>query len=61
MEIVVIGGHGLIGSKSVAILRQGRRLPQKRYKQHHGRGGSNRPAGAEAILNPIHLRERYVD
>jgi nucleoside-diphosphate-sugar epimerase len=40
MKIVVIGGTGLIGSKTVAILRQGghevvRRLAQERRQQHH--------------------------
>ena len=43
MNFVVIGGAGLIGSKTVAILRQGgprgrRRLAQKRHQHHHGRG-----------------------
>ena len=40
MKIVVIGGTGLIGSKTVAILREEghdvrRRLAQKRHQQHH--------------------------
>lgn len=54
MKIVVIGGTGLIGSKTVAILpgrpRGRRRLAQKRCKQHHRRGaqgGHGRRAGGD--------------
>ena len=42
MKIVVIGGTGLIGSKTVAILRQGGHevvaASPKRHQQHHRRG-----------------------
>ena len=43
MKIVVIGGTGLIGSKTVAILHQGGHevvaaSPKKRRQQHHRRG-----------------------
>ena len=53
MKIVVIGGTGLIGSKTVAILRQGghdRRLAQQRRQHHHRRGaqgGTGRSAGGD--------------
>ena len=46
--IVVIGGTGLIGSKTVAILRRGghkddRRLAQYRRQHHHRRGAQRGP------------------
>ena len=55
MKIVVIGGTGLIGSKTVAILRAGRprgrrRLAQYRRQHHHRRGpqrGHGRRAGGD--------------
>jgi nucleoside-diphosphate-sugar epimerase len=55
MKIVVIGGTGLIGSKTVSILRQGGHevvaaLAAKRYQQHHRRGaqgGHARRAGGD--------------
>jgi uncharacterized protein YbjT (DUF2867 family) len=55
MKIIVIGGTGLIGSKTVAILRQGGHevvaaSPQSRYQQHHRRGaqgGHGRRAGGD--------------
>ena len=55
MKIVVIGGTGLIGSKTVAILRQGGHevvaaSPQYRRQHHHRRGphrGHGRHAGGD--------------
>jgi nucleoside-diphosphate-sugar epimerase len=55
MKIVVIGGAGLIGSKTLAILRRGghegrRRLARKRHQHHHPRGaqrGHGRRAGRD--------------
>ena len=55
MKIVVIGGTGLIGSKTVAILRQGGHevvaaSPQQRRQHHHRRGaqgGLGRRAGGD--------------
>ena len=52
MKIVVIGGTGLIGSKTVAILRRGgheviSRLAPKR-RQHHHRRGAQRGFGRRA-------------
>ena len=53
MKIVIMAGTGLIGSKTVAILRQGGHevvpaSPKKRRQQHHRRGpqrGHGRRAG----------------
>ena len=55
MKIVVIGGTGLIGSKTVEILRQGGHevvaaSPKERHQQHHRRGaprGHGRRAGGD--------------
>ncbi len=52
MKIVVIGGTGLIGSKTVAILRQGGHevlaaSPQQRRQPHH-RPGAQRGPGRSA-------------
>jgi hypothetical protein len=47
MKIVIIGGTGLIGSKTVAILR---RLTRDRRQHYHRRGaqrGSGRRAGGD--------------
>ena len=48
MKIIIIGGTGLIGSKTVPILRRSRppgcrRFAQKRRQHHHGGGGWERP------------------
>ena len=48
MKIVVIGGTGLIGSKTVAILRQGGRevvaaSPKSGHQHHHRRGTQSGP------------------
>ena len=55
MKIVIIGGTGLIGSKTVAILRQGGHevvaaSPQSGINTHHRRGdqgGRGRGAGGD--------------
>ena len=55
MKIVVIGGTGLIGSKTVAILRQGGHevvaaSPKTGVNSHHRRGpprGHGRHAGGD--------------
>jgi nucleoside-diphosphate-sugar epimerase len=50
MKIVVIGGTGLIGSKTVAILRHGGHEVIAASQQHHRRGaqgGHGRRAGGD--------------
>ncbi len=55
MKIVVIGGTGLIGSKTVAILRQGatRSSPPrpKAASTHHRRGPQAAMAGAQVVID----------
>ena len=51
MKIVVIGGTGLIGSKTVAILRQGGHevvAASPKSGQHHHRRGAQRGHGRRA-------------
>ncbi len=56
----------LIGSKTIAILRQGANevvaaSPKRGINTITGEGVKEDMAGAQAILNPIHLCERHVD
>jgi uncharacterized protein YbjT (DUF2867 family) len=68
MKIVVIGGSGLIGSKTVSILRQGGQevvaaSPQKRHQQRHGEGLKEALAGAQVVIdltNSISFEDRAV-
>src|SRR5581483_5588843 len=56
MRIVVIGGTGLIGSKTVAILRQGRHevvaaSPKSGVNTITGEGLKEAMAGAQAVID----------
>jgi uncharacterized protein YbjT (DUF2867 family) len=56
MKIVVIGGTGLIGSKTVAILRQGSHevvaaSPQSGINSITGKGLKEAMAGAQVVID----------
>ena len=56
MKIVVIGGTGLIGSKTVAILRQGGHKvaaasPKSGVQHHHRQGAQRAMAGAQVVID----------
>jgi len=56
MKIVVIGGTGLIGSKTIAILRQGRRQvvsasPKCGVNTITGEGLKEAMAGAQLVID----------
>ena len=55
MKIVVIGGTGLIGSKTVALLRQGARgccrLAQVRHYSITGEGLNEAMAGTQVVID----------
>jgi uncharacterized protein YbjT (DUF2867 family) len=56
MKIVIIGGTGLIGSKTVAILRQGGHeaiaaSPQSGVNTITGEGLKKAMAGAQAVID----------
>jgi len=54
MKIVVIGGTGLIGSKTVGItlakLRGARRVAQRRHQHHYRRGLKEALTNAEVVI-----------
>jgi uncharacterized protein YbjT (DUF2867 family) len=63
MKIVVIGGTGLIGSKSVAILRQGGHevvaaSPKSGINSITGEGLKEAIAGAQVVIDLARLDKR---
>jgi uncharacterized protein YbjT (DUF2867 family) len=51
MKMVVIGGTGLIGSKTVAILRQGGLAQKRRQTPSRGEGLREATAGAQVLID----------